>query len=168
MPKMIIIECSDEEADRMVEQLKNMIAEYEYHPYHGPGKVYEFELLRIDQCGIKGMPDIRSQSLDHAPSQRQRVAQCQDRHSRAAANRAVTGPRAGGCSIGRGLFAARITARIVRGAHVRDVLRVAGQVARALPVENRVARHPDDDRRGVALARRPGEHVEERAAAGWC
>ena len=49
MPKMIIIECSDEEADRMVEQLKNMIAEYEYHPYHGPGKVYEFELLRIDQ-----------------------------------------------------------------------------------------------------------------------
>ena len=33
MPKMIIIECSDEEADRMVEQLKNMIAEYEYHPY---------------------------------------------------------------------------------------------------------------------------------------
>ena len=68
MPKMIIIECSDEEADRMVEQLKNMIAEYEYHPYHGPGKVYEFELLRIDQCGIKGMPDIRSQSLDHAPS----------------------------------------------------------------------------------------------------
>ena len=38
MPKMIIIECSDEEADRMVEQLKNMIAEYEYHPYHGPGR----------------------------------------------------------------------------------------------------------------------------------
>ena len=38
MPKMIIIECADEEADRMVEQLKNMIAEYEYHPYHGPGK----------------------------------------------------------------------------------------------------------------------------------
>ena len=25
MPKMIIIECSDEEADRMVEQLKNMV-----------------------------------------------------------------------------------------------------------------------------------------------
>ena len=25
MPKMIIIECSDEEADRMVEQLKNLI-----------------------------------------------------------------------------------------------------------------------------------------------
>ena len=49
MPKMIIIECSDEEADRMVEQLKNMIAEYEYHPYHGPGKVYEFGSLRIDQ-----------------------------------------------------------------------------------------------------------------------
>ena len=41
MPKMIIIECSDEEADRMVEQLKNMVAEYEYHPYHGPGKLYE-------------------------------------------------------------------------------------------------------------------------------
>ena len=33
----------------MVEQLKNMIAEYEYHPYHGPGKVYEFGSLRIDQ-----------------------------------------------------------------------------------------------------------------------
>ena len=49
MPKMIIIECSDEEADRMVEQLKNMVAEYEYHPYHGPGKVYEFGSLRIDQ-----------------------------------------------------------------------------------------------------------------------
>ena len=49
MPKMIIIECSDEEADRMVEQLKNIIAEYEYHPYHGPGKVYEFGSLRIDQ-----------------------------------------------------------------------------------------------------------------------
>lgn len=49
MPKMIIIECSDEEADHMVEQLKNMIAEYEYHPYHGPGKVYEFGSLRIDQ-----------------------------------------------------------------------------------------------------------------------
>lgn len=49
MPKMIIIECSDEEADRMVEQLKNMVAEYEYHPYHGPGKLYEFGTLRIDQ-----------------------------------------------------------------------------------------------------------------------
>ncbi len=49
MLKMIIIECSDEEADRMVEQLKNMITEYEYHPYHGPGKVYEFGSLRIDQ-----------------------------------------------------------------------------------------------------------------------
>lgn len=49
MPKMIIIECSDEEADHMVEQLKNMISEYEYHPYRGPGKVYEFGSLRIDQ-----------------------------------------------------------------------------------------------------------------------
>ena len=49
MPKMIIIECSDEEADRMVEQLKNMVAEYEYHPYHGPGKLYEFGTLQIDQ-----------------------------------------------------------------------------------------------------------------------
>ena len=49
MPKMIIIECSDEEADRMVEQLKNMVTEYEYHPYHGPGKLYEFGTLRIDQ-----------------------------------------------------------------------------------------------------------------------
>ena len=29
--------------------IKNMIAEYEYHPYHGPGKVYEFGSLRIDQ-----------------------------------------------------------------------------------------------------------------------
>lgn len=49
MPKMIIIECSDEEVDCMVEHIKNMIAEYEYHPYRGLGKVYEFGLLRIDQ-----------------------------------------------------------------------------------------------------------------------
>ena len=81
MPKMIIIECSDEEADRMVEQLKNMIAEYEYHPYHGPGKVYEFGSLRIDQpkqeVTIDGvMVDLtagNSKSSDYLPSTQTRL-----------------------------------------------------------------------------------------------
>ena len=40
MPKMIIIECSDEEADRMVEQLKNMIAEYEYRTDKGKKRMF--------------------------------------------------------------------------------------------------------------------------------
>ena len=49
MPKVMIIECSDEEADRLVEQIKSIIAEPQYQPFRGPGKVYEFGSLRIDQ-----------------------------------------------------------------------------------------------------------------------
>ena len=49
MPKVMIIECSDEEADRLVEQIKGIIAEPQYQPFRGPGKVYEFGSLRIDQ-----------------------------------------------------------------------------------------------------------------------
>lgn len=47
--KSNVIECSDEEADRLVEQIKGIIAEPQYQPFRGPGKVYEFGSLRIDQ-----------------------------------------------------------------------------------------------------------------------
>ena len=47
MPKVMIIECSDEEADRLVEQIKSIIAEPQYQPFRGPGKVYEFEILGL-------------------------------------------------------------------------------------------------------------------------
>lgn len=49
MPKVMIIECSDEEADRLVEQIKDIVTEHECQPFRGPGKVYEFGPLRIDQ-----------------------------------------------------------------------------------------------------------------------
>ena len=47
MPKVMIIECSDEEADRLVEQIKDIVTEHKCQPFREPGKVYEFELLRI-------------------------------------------------------------------------------------------------------------------------
>lgn len=49
MPKVMIIEYSDEEANRLVEQIKDIIAEPQYQPFRGSGKVYEFGSLRIDQ-----------------------------------------------------------------------------------------------------------------------
>lgn len=49
MPEIMIIECSDEEADRLVEQIKDIVTEHECQPFRGPGKVYEFGPLRIDQ-----------------------------------------------------------------------------------------------------------------------
>lgn len=49
MSKVTIIKCSDYESNRLVEGIKNGTAEQEYQPFRGPGKVYEFELLRIDQ-----------------------------------------------------------------------------------------------------------------------
>ena len=49
MPKVMIIECSDEEADRLVEQIKDIVTEHKCQPFREPGKVYEFGPLRIDQ-----------------------------------------------------------------------------------------------------------------------
>ena len=49
MSKLIVIECSDEKSDRLAKQIKDIVAEYEYQPFRGPGKVYEFGPLRIDQ-----------------------------------------------------------------------------------------------------------------------
>ena len=49
MSKVTIIKCSDNEADRLVQQIKNGADEQEYQPSRGPGKVYEFGTLRIDQ-----------------------------------------------------------------------------------------------------------------------
>ena len=49
MSKLIVIECSDEKSDRLAKQIKDIVAEYEYQPLRGPGKVYEFGPLRIDQ-----------------------------------------------------------------------------------------------------------------------
>ena len=48
MPKVMNIECSDEEADRLLEQFKGIVIEHECQPFRGPGKVYEFGPLRID------------------------------------------------------------------------------------------------------------------------
>lgn len=49
MSKIIISKCSDNETGRLVKEIKNDTNEQEYRPYRGPGKVYEFESLRIDQ-----------------------------------------------------------------------------------------------------------------------
>ena len=49
MSKVTIIKCSDYESNRLVEGIKNGTAEQEYQPFRGPGKVYEFGPLRIDQ-----------------------------------------------------------------------------------------------------------------------
>ena len=49
MSKVTIIKCSDHESNRLVEGIKNEAGGQEYQPFRGPGKVYEFELLRIDQ-----------------------------------------------------------------------------------------------------------------------
>ena len=49
MPKVMIIECSDEEADRLVEQIKDIVTAHKCQPFREPGKVYEFGPLRIDQ-----------------------------------------------------------------------------------------------------------------------
>lgn len=49
MSKVTIIKCSDHEADRLAEEIKNGADEQEYPPFRGPGKVYEFGPLRIDQ-----------------------------------------------------------------------------------------------------------------------
>lgn len=49
MSKLIVIECSYEKSDRLAEQIKDIVAEHEYQPFRGPGKVYEFGPLRIDQ-----------------------------------------------------------------------------------------------------------------------
>ena len=62
MSKVTIIKCSDYESNRLVEGIKNGTAEQEYQPFRGPGKVYEFELLRIDQpkkeVTIGGSPNV--------------------------------------------------------------------------------------------------------------
>lgn len=49
MSKLIVIECSDEKSDRLAKQIKDIVAEYEYQPFRGPGKVYELGTFRIDQ-----------------------------------------------------------------------------------------------------------------------
>lgn len=49
MSKVTIIKCSDHESNRLVEGIKNEAGGQEYQPFRGPGKVYEFGLLRIDQ-----------------------------------------------------------------------------------------------------------------------
>jgi DNA-binding response OmpR family regulator len=49
MSKVTIIKCSDNEADRLAQQIKNGADEQEYQPFRGPGKVYEFGTLQIDQ-----------------------------------------------------------------------------------------------------------------------
>ena len=49
MSKVTIIKCSDNEADRLAQQIKNGADEQEYQHFRGPGKVYEFGILRIDQ-----------------------------------------------------------------------------------------------------------------------
>lgn len=60
MSKVTIIKCSDHESNRLVEGIKNEAGGQEYQPFRGPGKVYEFELLRIDQpkkeVTISGFP----------------------------------------------------------------------------------------------------------------
>ena len=49
MSKVTIIKCSDHESNRLVEGIKNDTGGQEYQPFRGPGKVYEFGPLRIDQ-----------------------------------------------------------------------------------------------------------------------
>lgn len=49
MPKIVRIEYSSEESGRMVEQLKDIISDYEYRSLCRSGTVYEFGSLRIDQ-----------------------------------------------------------------------------------------------------------------------
>lgn len=49
MSKVTVIESRNHEADHWVKQIKNGAGEQEYQPFRGPGKVYEFESLRIDQ-----------------------------------------------------------------------------------------------------------------------
>lgn len=49
MSKVTIIKCRDHESNRLVEGIKNETGGQEYQPFRGPGKVYEFGPLRIDQ-----------------------------------------------------------------------------------------------------------------------
>ena len=48
MPKVTTIKYSDNETDRFVKEIKTDTNEQWYQSYRGPGKVYEFEWLRID------------------------------------------------------------------------------------------------------------------------
>lgn len=47
MPKVMIIECSDEEADRLVEQIKSIIAEPQYQPFRGRER-----FMNSAHCGL--------------------------------------------------------------------------------------------------------------------
>ena len=49
MSKVATIKYSDNETDRFVKEIKTDTNEQWYQSHRGPGKVYEFELLRIDQ-----------------------------------------------------------------------------------------------------------------------
>ena len=49
MSKVTLIKCGDHEADCWVEEIKNGAGEQEYQPFRGPGKVYEFGQLWLDQ-----------------------------------------------------------------------------------------------------------------------
>lgn len=49
MSKIAISKCSENETGCLVKEIKNDTDKHEYQPFRGPGKVYEFESLRIDQ-----------------------------------------------------------------------------------------------------------------------
>lgn len=49
MSKVATIKYSDNETDRFVKEIKTDTNEQWYQSHRGPGKIYEFELLRIDQ-----------------------------------------------------------------------------------------------------------------------
>lgn len=60
MSKIAISKCSDNETGHLVKGIRNDADKYEYQPFRKPGKVYEFESLRIDQpkkeVTISGFP----------------------------------------------------------------------------------------------------------------
>lgn len=60
MSKIVISKCSDNKTGHLAKEIRNDADKYEYQPFREPGKVYEFESLRIDQpkkeVTISGFP----------------------------------------------------------------------------------------------------------------
>lgn len=47
--KLITVECSDVESERLIKQIENIVNESEYRPHYASRKIYEYGALRIDQ-----------------------------------------------------------------------------------------------------------------------
>ena len=55
MSKVATIKYSDNETDRFVKEIKTDTNEQWYQSHRGPGKVYEFELLRFMSLNCYGL-----------------------------------------------------------------------------------------------------------------